>query len=52
MASLYNKKKTTNANTQKPKAAQCELTNAYLIRQTEYIQGQIKIRNSVEDRQS
>ena len=48
-----NKSKLNNANAQKVKKAQSELTNAYLKEQTEYIQEQInKIRHSVEDEQS
>ena len=48
--SLCNKSNPTNANVQKLKKPQRELTNT---EQKEYIQGQInKIRNSVEDRQS
>ena len=43
----------TNANAQKFKKAQSELTSAYLKEQTEYIQNQInKIRHSVEEKQS
>ena len=43
----------TNANTQKLKKTQSELTNAYLKEQTDYIQDQInKIRDSVEDTES
>ena len=52
-ASLYNKRDPTNANTQKIKKAQSELTNAYVKEQTEYIQDKInKVRNLVEDRHS
>ena len=52
-ASLSNKRNPTNANTQKLKKADRELTDAYQIEEIEFIQGQInKIRNSVEDRQS
>ena len=52
-ASLCNKSSSTNANTQKLKKAQRELTNAYLKEQTKCIQDQInKIQHSVEDRQS
>ena len=39
-ASLCNKRNTTNANAQKLKNAQNELSNAYLNEQTEYIQDQ------------
>ena len=50
LASLYNKKYPTYANTQKFKKAQRELLNAYQKEQIEYIQGQVnKIRNFVED---
>ena len=50
-ASLCNKKNPTNANDQKLKKAQSELTNTYLREQTECIQDQInKICHSVEDR--
>ena len=46
-ASLCNKRNQTNANTQKIKKAQSELTNTYLKEQTEYVQDQInKIRQS------
>ena len=52
-ASLSNKRNPTNANAQKLKKIQSELTSAYLKEQTEYIQDQInKIQHSVEDRQS
>ena len=37
-SSLCNKRNLTNANAQKLKKAQSELTNAYLKEQTEYIQ--------------
>ena len=37
IASLSNKKNPTNANTQKRKKSQSELTNAYLNEQKEYI---------------
>ena len=51
-ASLCNRRNPTNANAQKLKNAQRELTNAYLRKQAEYIQDQInKIRHSVADRQ-
>ena len=49
---LYNKRNPTNANAQKFKKAESELTNAHLKEQTECTQDQInKIRNSIEDRQ-
>ena len=49
-ATKCNRKNPTNINALKLKKAQNELTNIYL---KEYIQNQIiKIRNSVEDRQS
>ena len=51
--SLCNKKNQTNANAQKLKKAQSELTTTYLKEETEYIQDKIyKIRNSIEERQS
>ena len=51
--SLRNERNPTNANVQKLKKPQRELTNTYQKEQNEYIQGQInKIRNSVEDKQS
>ena len=53
MEYLCIKRNSTNANAQKLKKAQSELTNAYLKEQIDYIQDKInKIRNSVEDRQS
>ena len=53
IASLYNKRNATNANAQKLKKAQSELTIACLKEQTGYIQNQINnIRYSVEDIQS
>ena len=49
-ASLCNKRNPTDANTQKLKKGQSELTNACLKEQTEFIKDQInKIRHSVED---
>ena len=51
-ASKCNRKNTTNTNVLKLKKSQYELANIYLKEQTEYIQYQIDIRDSVEDRQS
>ena len=53
IASLNNRRNTTNINAQKLKKAQNELTNVYLKEQIKFIQNQInKIRVLVEDRQS
>ena len=47
------RKKPTNTNALKLKAAQYQVAGIYIKEQTEYIQNQIdKIRDSVEDRQS
>ena len=51
--SILNKRNPNNANVQKLKKAQREVTQTYQKEKLEYIEGQInKIRNSVEDRQS
>ena len=53
IASLRNRRNSTNINTQKLKKAQNKLTNIYQKEQTDYIQNQInKSRDSGEDKQS